>query len=264
MSISAFPAASSLATSGLAAIASAFSGRPRPRSQSAITGSALWSPDIRRAARSSASASAYRPVRYAAIPAASRTAATRPARSRAATACAYAASGSSSSSRPAMTRCRLTVCALRLASELSSARTARSSSAPVTSSGSAGSTRRGVVGSTARRAAGRPPEGAPHRVRGDCPAARCCSSRGRGTAAASGAAVGAAAGGRRSGRRAGSRGVSSVVGRCRGSVAQRVDRHQTSPGNASRATPDGVALDERMSGGVLLSHAVPRAVPSAL
>ena len=81
MSISALPAASSLATSGLAAMASAFSGRPSPRSQSAITGSGLWSPDIRRAARSSASASAYRPVRYAASPAASRTAATRPARS---------------------------------------------------------------------------------------------------------------------------------------------------------------------------------------
>jgi hypothetical protein len=31
-----------------------------------------------------------------------------------------------------------------------------------------------------------------------------------------------------------------------------------------RATPYGMALIERMSGGVLLSHAVPRAVPSAL
>ena len=63
MSISARPAASRRATSGLPAIASACSGRPRPRSQSAITGSRLWSPVIRRAARSSASASAYRPVR---------------------------------------------------------------------------------------------------------------------------------------------------------------------------------------------------------
>ena len=35
-------------------------------------------------------------------------------------------------------------------------------------------------------------------------------------------------------------------------------------GHASRVTPNGVTLDERMSGGVLLSHEVPLAVPSAL
>ncbi|MEU4645840.1 hypothetical protein AB0G14_35785, partial [Micromonospora sp. NPDC023814] len=34
--------------------------------------------------------------------------------------------------------------------------------------------------------------------------------------------------------------------------------------NAFRATPVGVALNERLSGGVLLSHTLPSAVPSAL
>ena len=35
-------------------------------------------------------------------------------------------------------------------------------------------------------------------------------------------------------------------------------------GNDIRATPEGVALMERMSGGVLLSHSLSTAVPSAL
>ena len=57
-------------------MAIARSGRPRPRSQSAMTGHSSTLPVIRRAARNSASASAYFCVAYAAKPAASRTAAT--------------------------------------------------------------------------------------------------------------------------------------------------------------------------------------------
>ena len=51
-------AASRDGTSGASVIARARSGRPRPRSQSAMTAIRLWSPLIRRAARSSESASA--------------------------------------------------------------------------------------------------------------------------------------------------------------------------------------------------------------
>ena len=58
MSSSTRLAASSRATSGVAAISMARSGRPRPRSQSAITGRNELSPVIRRAARSSERASA--------------------------------------------------------------------------------------------------------------------------------------------------------------------------------------------------------------
>ena len=36
------------------------------------------------------------------------------------------------------------------------------------------------------------------------------------------------------------------------------------PGNANRATPEGMALFKSMSGGVLLSHNLSVAVPSAL
>ncbi len=64
-------------------MSSAFSGRPSPRSQSAISGHSSTVPVIRRAARNSASASAYFCVAYAANPAASRTAATREASRRA-------------------------------------------------------------------------------------------------------------------------------------------------------------------------------------
>ncbi len=64
-------------------MSSAFSGRPSPRSQSAITGHSSTAPVIRRAARNSASASEYFWLAYAANPAASRTAATRDARRRA-------------------------------------------------------------------------------------------------------------------------------------------------------------------------------------
>ena len=60
-------------------MSSAFSGRPRPRSQSAMTGHSSTPPVIRRAARNSASASLYFWLAYAAKPAASRTAATRDA-----------------------------------------------------------------------------------------------------------------------------------------------------------------------------------------
>ncbi len=81
--ISTCPALSSFCTSGSPAIASARSGRPRPRSQSAMTGHSSTPPLIRRAARNSASASEYFCVAYAAKPAASRTAATREASRRA-------------------------------------------------------------------------------------------------------------------------------------------------------------------------------------
>ena len=77
--ISTCPALSSFCTSGSPAMAIARSGRPRPRSQSAITGHSSTVPVIRRVARNSASASVYRCVAYAAKPAASRTAATREA-----------------------------------------------------------------------------------------------------------------------------------------------------------------------------------------
>ncbi|CAM5726089.1 hypothetical protein SALBM311S_03131 [Streptomyces alboniger] len=64
-------------------MSSAFSGRPSPRSQSAMTGHRSTFPVIRRAARNSASASLNFWFAYAANPAASRTAATRDASRRA-------------------------------------------------------------------------------------------------------------------------------------------------------------------------------------
>ncbi len=58
-------------------MSSAFSGRPSPRSQSAMTGHSSTDPVIRRAAWNSARASLYFWLAYAANPPASRTAATR-------------------------------------------------------------------------------------------------------------------------------------------------------------------------------------------
>ena len=83
----------SCAASGLRASSIARSGRPTPRSQSAISGNSGDLLPSRRAARSSASAWAQSPHRYAAMPTASRTAGIRPERALAARACSSAACG---------------------------------------------------------------------------------------------------------------------------------------------------------------------------
>ena len=46
--------------------------------------------------------------------------------------------------------------------------------------------------------------------------------------------------------------------------SRRIRGTEEVPGNANRATPEGMALPEKLSGGVLLSHNLPVAVPSAL
>ncbi len=147
MSISARPAASSFATSALPASSKAFAGRPRPRSQSAIIG--------KRALVARHPAGRAQLGQRLGVPAGDgrprcrpppgprppgrpgpgpRSRAGRPARG------PRRAAGLPS---PGAVRRRS---AFSVASELSSARTARSSSDPVTSSGSAGSSRRAVAG----------------------------------------------------------------------------------------------------------------------
>ncbi len=122
MRISSASSPVSFAASSPRANSSARSGRPKPRSQSAISGSSGDLLPILRAARSSAMAWDQSPHWYAAIPTASRTAAIRPERARAARAWLSAASGSSSSNSPAATRCRATASALALSKVLSSRR----------------------------------------------------------------------------------------------------------------------------------------------
>ena len=236
---------------GRRAARSAWAGRPRARSQSAMTGRLRASPEIRRAVRSSVSASVHSLGVVGGNPD------------------CFADRGDAGRSGPggagmreraprvgvensaAMTRCAPTASASALLSGRNSARTARSSTEVSTPVGSGGSSSRGGFGRCARRAcAAALGESALRRSGTALPRPAASRSPRRGGFPPPGRRAGAVAPG------APARPLTSAATVC--------TSHNCAGQRTRAARRTERPSSKVVSGDVLLSHAVARAVPSAL